>query len=83
MKLVNIEQVKEMVGKKVRAIGNCGIRKDREVVGILQEEMVGGDFVVDDPRGIPCTFNKNTIELVKENTYKLYNGCYWLYIRTQ
>lgn len=62
-----IAEVKEMMGKKVKAVGVCGITEGVTVTGIL-ESLEHGDVIVRIPYGskgntIPCLANKNTLEL--------------------
>jgi len=67
MGLVTIEQAKKMIGKKVKALGVCGITDGVIVVGIL-DRLEGGDAIVKISHGskeysLPCLVNKNTLKL--------------------
>lgn len=68
MKFTNIESVKGMIGKRVKAVGVCGITDGVTVTGVL-ESIQNGDVIVRIPQGskgntIPCLANKNTLELI-------------------
>jgi hypothetical protein len=68
MGLVTIEEAKSMIGKKVKALGVCGITEGVTIVGIL-DRLEHGDAIVKISHGkkeysLPCLANKNTLELV-------------------
>lgn len=51
------------IGKEVKAIGNCGIKKDIEVKGIYKGYDGFSHIVELNDRKILCSVNPNTIEL--------------------
>ena len=67
-KIVFMEEARAMVGERVKAVGTCGTHKDVTVVGVL-EKVDNQDTIVQVAFGsngntIPCSVNKNTLELV-------------------
>lgn len=68
--IVTIEKATAMIGKKVKAIGCCGMKEDIEVEGIM-EKVDNFGAIVQIPFGrkgytIPCLVNKNTLEVIEE-----------------
>ena len=68
MYFISIKDAEKMIGKRVQAVGTCGMKKDVTVFGIL-EEVENSDTIVQIPFGskghtIPCSVNINTLKLV-------------------
>ena len=67
-KIVFMEEARAMVGERVKAVGTCGEKKDIIVTGVL-EKVDSSDTIVQIAFGskghtMPCSVNKNTLELV-------------------
>jgi hypothetical protein len=66
-KHVRIEEAKAMIGKRVRAVGCCGITDGVTITGTL-DRLENGDAIVKITHGkrvdvLPCLVNRNTLEL--------------------
>jgi hypothetical protein len=62
MNYLNLEQLKSMIGKEVKAIGCCGIYDEHIVFGVLERFEFGG-AIINLSNGQPCLVNKYTLEL--------------------
>lgn len=60
--------LEKLVGQRVSAIGTCGVAKDKKITGRLRMDSFPYGYVIDDEnnRDIPCSFDKNTIEVLGE-----------------
>lgn len=63
MKIITLDEIKEMVGKEVTAVGTCGMAKDKLVSGVLQQSYDLFEPVVKDDKWGLASVNKNTLKL--------------------
>ena len=65
---ITIEEAKSMIGKRVKAVGCCGVTDGVNIKGTLHSIESNGDAIVKITRGsridfLPCLVDRNSLEL--------------------
>lgn len=64
MKIITLDEIKEMVGKEVTAVGTCGMAKDKLVRGTLLDGFIENEPVIKDNKNTLISVNRNTLKLI-------------------
>lgn len=59
------EYLSSLIGKKVTAIGSCGMKKGVPLEGVLDYSKVFNYWIVNIDKNIPCMVIRQTIELLE------------------